>query len=77
MFVDGGKVPFLPGGRVGGRLHGHIIDHGTEPDQKQAYFTLRDINGRSGGVGPRRRRGAIYAGLGDSSTRRWPRVAAR
>ena len=22
---------------------GHVIDYGTEPDQKQAYFTLRDI----------------------------------
>ncbi|MBX3497761.1 MAG: phage terminase large subunit family protein [Parvibaculum sp.] len=43
---------------------GHIIDYGTEPDQKQAYFTLRDVKRTLGAASPRAGiEGAIYAGL--------------
>ena len=40
------------------------IDYGTEPDQKQAYFTLRDVRRTLGAAPPRAGvEGAIYGGL--------------
>lgn len=43
---------------------GYVIDYGTEPDQKEGYFTLRDIKRTLGSVAPRAGlEGAIYAGL--------------
>jgi hypothetical protein len=43
---------------------GYIIDYGTEPDQKQGYFTLRDIRRTLATAAPRAgAEGAIYAGL--------------
>jgi hypothetical protein len=43
---------------------GYVIDYGTEPDQKQPYFTLRDLRRTLGTAAPRAGvEGAIYAGL--------------
>jgi len=43
---------------------GHVIDYGTEPDQKQAYFTLRDVRRTLAAAAPRAGlEGAIYGGL--------------
>ncbi len=43
---------------------GKVIDYGTEPDQKEAYFTLRDIRRTLGAASPRAGlEGAVYAGL--------------
>jgi len=43
---------------------GHVIDYGTEPDQKSAYFTLRDARRTLAAASPRAGlEGAIYAGL--------------
>lgn len=43
---------------------GHVIDYGTEPDQKVAYFTLRDARRTLAAASPRAGlEGAIYAGL--------------
>ncbi|MBX3363927.1 MAG: phage terminase large subunit family protein [Phycisphaeraceae bacterium] len=43
---------------------GYVIDYGTEPDQKAAYFTLRDMRRTLGAAAPRAGlEGAIYAGL--------------
>jgi len=43
---------------------GYVIDYGTEPDQKQGYFTLRDIRRTLQRAAPRAgQEGAIYAGL--------------
>jgi len=45
---------------------GHIIEYGTEPDQKQpgGYFTLRDVRRTLGAASPRAGvEGAIYGGL--------------
>ena len=43
---------------------GYVIDYGTEPDQKEGYFTLRDIKRTLGSVTPRAGlEGSIYAGL--------------
>ncbi|GAG05790.1 unnamed protein product, partial [marine sediment metagenome] len=43
---------------------GHVIDYGTEPDQKAPYFTLRDVR-RTLAMAARRAglEGSIYAGL--------------
>ncbi|MCL4198846.1 MAG: phage terminase large subunit family protein [Phycisphaerales bacterium] len=43
---------------------GNVIDYGTEPDQKEAYFTLRDIRRTLAAASPRAGlEGAVYAGL--------------
>jgi hypothetical protein len=43
---------------------GYVIDYGTEPDQKQAYFSLRDIRRTLATAAPHAGlEGAIYAGL--------------
>ena len=43
---------------------GNVIDYGTEPDQKAAYFTLRDIRRTLALAAPRAGlEGSIYAGL--------------
>ncbi|MCL4199561.1 MAG: phage terminase large subunit family protein [Phycisphaerales bacterium] len=43
---------------------GDVIDYGTEPDQKEPYFTLRDIRRTLGAASPRAGlEGAVYAGL--------------
>jgi len=43
---------------------GNVIDYGTEPDQKQPYFTLRDVRRTLSVASPRAGlEGAIYAGL--------------
>jgi len=43
---------------------GYVIDYGTEPDQKTAYFTLRDVRRTLATAAPRAGlEGAIYAGL--------------
>jgi len=43
---------------------GYVIDYGTEPDQKAAYFTLRDVRRTLGAAAPRAGlEGAVYAGL--------------
>jgi len=43
---------------------GCVIDYGTEPDQKTAYFTLRDVRRTLAMAAPRAGlEGAIYAGL--------------
>jgi hypothetical protein len=43
---------------------GYVLDYGTEPDQKAAYFTLRDIRRTLAAAAPRAGiEGAIYAGL--------------
>ncbi len=43
---------------------GFVLDYGTEPDQKAAYFTLRDIRQTLADASPRAGlEGAIYAGL--------------
>ena len=57
---------------------GYLLDYGTYPDQKRAYFTLRDVRrtllAAHGGCG---QEGAIYAGLealtGQQLTRHWRR----
>jgi len=57
---------------------GYVIDYGTEPDQKAAYFTLRDMRRTLGGAAPRAGlEGAVYAGLerltGAALGREWRR----
>ncbi len=57
---------------------GYVIDYGTEPDQKAAYFTLRDIRHPLAGTASRAGlEGAIYAGLERLTARtvgkEWPR----
>jgi hypothetical protein len=43
---------------------GYVVDYGTEPDQKAAYFTLRDIRRTLATASPRAGlEGSIYAGL--------------
>ena len=43
---------------------GYVIDYGTEPDQRAAYFTLRDVRRTLGAAVPRAGlEGAVYAGL--------------
>jgi len=43
---------------------GYVIDYGTEPDQKTAYFMLRDVRRTLATAAPRAgMEGAIYAGL--------------
>ena len=65
MFVDvQGKALFYIVAAWEDDFTGHIIDYGTEPDQKQAYFTLRDVRRTLGAASPRAGvEGAIYGGL--------------
>ncbi len=43
---------------------GYVVDYGTEPDQKEGYFTLRDLRHTLALAAPRAGiEGAIYAGL--------------
>ncbi|MBX3384598.1 MAG: phage terminase large subunit family protein [Phycisphaeraceae bacterium] len=65
MFVDvQGKALFYLVAAWEDDFTGHIIDYGTEPDQKQAYFTLREIKRTLGAASVRAgAEGAIYAGL--------------
>ena len=65
MFVDvQGKALFYLVAAWEDDFTGYIIDYGTEPDQKQAYFTLRDMRRTLAAAAPRAGvEGAIYAGL--------------
>ncbi|MCC6319887.1 MAG: phage terminase large subunit family protein [Phycisphaerales bacterium] len=65
MFVDvQGKALFYLIAAWEDDFTGYIIDYGTEPDQKAAYFTLRDVRRTLGIAAPRAGvEGAIYAGL--------------
>src|SRR5262249_25543199 len=43
---------------------GYVIDYGTEPDQKAAYFTARDLHRTLAAAAPHAGfEGAVYAGL--------------
>ncbi|GJQ30446.1 MAG: hypothetical protein HBSAPP03_23300 [Phycisphaerae bacterium] len=65
MFVDvQGKALFYLVAAWEDDFTGYVIDYGTEPDQKAAYFTLRDMRRTLGTCSPRAGvEGAIYAGL--------------
>ncbi|HMN41170.1 MAG TPA: phage terminase large subunit family protein [Phycisphaerales bacterium] len=65
MFVDvQGKALFYLVAAWEDDFTGYVIDYGTEPDQKAAYFTLRDVRRTLGIAAPRAGvEGAIYAGL--------------
>jgi len=65
MFVDvQGKALFYLVAAWEDNFTGYIVDYGTEPDQKAAYFTLRDMRRTLGLAAPRAGvEGAIYAGL--------------
>lgn len=65
MFVDvQGKALFYLVAAWEDDFTGHVIDYGTEPDQKQAYFTLRDVRRTLAAASPRAGvEGAIYGGL--------------
>jgi hypothetical protein len=68
MFVDvQGKALFYVVAAWEDDFTGHVIDYGTEPDQKQppgSYFTLRDLKRTLGAASPRAGvEGAIYSGL--------------
>ncbi|MBI5864852.1 MAG: phage terminase large subunit family protein [Planctomycetes bacterium] len=65
MFIDvQGKALFWLIAAWEGDFTGHVIDYGTEPDQKASYFTLRDLRYTLASAAPRAGlEGAIYAGL--------------
>lgn len=65
MFVDvQAKVLFWLIAAWEDDFTGYVIDYGTWPDQKQAYFTLRDARRTLAASSPRAgQEGAIYAGL--------------
>jgi hypothetical protein len=65
MFVDvQGKALFYLVAAWEDDFTGYVIDYGTEPDQKAAYFTLRDMRRTLATAAPRAGvEGAIYAGL--------------
>jgi hypothetical protein len=65
MFVDvQGKALFYVVAAWEDDFTGYVIDYGTEPDQKAAYFTLRDMRRTLATAAPRAGvEGAIYAGL--------------
>jgi hypothetical protein len=47
-------------------FNGYIVDYGAWPDQKRAYFTLRDVRKTLGMAAPNAGlEGSIYAGLSD------------
>ncbi|GJQ29708.1 MAG: hypothetical protein HBSAPP03_15920 [Phycisphaerae bacterium] len=79
MFVDvQGKALFYLVAAWEDDFTGYVIDYGTEPDQKQAYFTLRDLRRTLATAAPRAGvEGAIYAGLerliGATVAREWRR----
>lgn len=57
---------------------GYVIDYGTYPDQRRAYFTLRDVQKTLGRAAPGAGlEGSIYAGLdkltSDYLSRQWRR----
>ncbi len=61
-----------------GDFTGHVVDYGTEPDQRMGYFTLRDVRRTLAMASPRAGlEGAIYAGLERLTEamlgREWPR----
>ncbi|MBK8915100.1 MAG: phage terminase large subunit family protein [Phycisphaerales bacterium] len=65
MFVDvQGKALFWLVAAWENDFTGYVVDYGTEPDQKEAYFTLRDLRHTLAAASPRAGiEGAIYAGL--------------
>lgn len=65
MFIDvQGKLLFWLVAGWEDDFTGYLIDYGTWPDQKQAYFTLRDARRTLMTASPRAgQEGAIYAGL--------------
>ncbi|MCK6485449.1 MAG: phage terminase large subunit family protein [Phycisphaerae bacterium] len=65
MFIDvQGKALFWMVVAWEDDFTGYVIDYGTEPEQKEAYFTLRDIRRTLASASPRAGlEGAIYAGL--------------
>ena len=65
MFIDvQAKALFWLVAAWGDNFTGYVIDYGTEPDQKTAYFALRDIRRTLGTAAPGAGlEGAIYAGL--------------
>ncbi|HMQ16652.1 MAG TPA: phage terminase large subunit family protein, partial [Phycisphaerae bacterium] len=65
MFVDvQGKALFWLVAAWENDFTGYVVDYGTEPDQKEAYFTLRDLRQTLALATPRAGiEGAIYAGL--------------
>jgi len=65
MFIDvQGKALFWLVAAWEDDFTGFVLDYGTEPDQKAAYFTLRDIRRTLTDASPRTGlEGAIYAGL--------------
>ncbi len=79
MFVDvQGKALFYLVAAWEDDFTGYVIDYGTEPDQKAAYFTLRDLRRTLAAAAPRAGvEGAIYAGLerliGATVAREWRR----
>jgi len=79
MFVDvQGKALFYLVAAWEDDFTGYVIDYGTEPDQKAAYFTLRDMRRTLATAAPRAGvEGAIYAGLerliGATVAREWRR----
>ncbi len=65
MFIDvQGKALFWLVAAWEDDFTGYVIDYGTEPEQKEAYFTLRDIRRTLASTASRAGlEGAIYAGL--------------
>ena len=65
MFVDvQGKALYWLVAAWAEDFTGYVVDYGTEPDQKRAYFTLRDVRRTLASAAPRAGvEGAIYAGL--------------
>jgi hypothetical protein len=65
MFVDvQAKALFWLAAAWENDFTGYVVDYGTEPDQKEAYFTLRDLRQTLALATPRAGiEGAIYAGL--------------
>jgi len=79
MFIDvQGKLLFHTVAAWEDDFTGYVIDYGAYPDQKRAYFTLRDATRTLGRAAPGAGlEGAIYAGLekltGDYLSREWRR----
>lgn len=65
MFIDvQGKALYWLVAAWEDDFRGYVIDYGTEPDQKQSYYTLRDIRRTLAMAAPNAGiEGAIYAGL--------------
>jgi len=79
MFIDvQGKALFHAVVAWEDEFTGHVVDYGTYPDQRRAYFSLRDIQKTLGRAAPGTGlEGSIYAGLekltGDYLSRQWRR----